>query len=355
MTVEGQEVATETTSYVKVRLSRTGGDVTIIKNESDLSKASDVTAHPPSWRAHIMSVDVEEYFMVEAFADCIHRDTWGSWPSRVEVSTRRALNLFDSYRVKATFFFVGWVADKFPALVREVCARGHELACHSYWHRPVYRLTPTEFRDDTRRAKGVIEQTAGVRVIGYRAPSWSITADCLWALDILAEEGFDYDSSIYPIHHDLYGIPDAERFIYIHNCQDGKRLREIPPTTIRLLGLNLPAAGGGYLRLFPLAYTQWVLRHLESRHRKPAVVYFHPWELDPEQPKIPSKLKSRIRHYLNLTRMQPRLEHLLGTHAFQPMTSYLRAAGEREQSEGEDPLHNAHVDPHVSKVASRMV
>ena len=195
----------------------------------------------------------------------------------------------------------------------------------------MYGLEPAEFRDDTRRARDVIEQAAGVRVLGYRAPSWSITKSCLWALDILAEEGFAYDSSIYPIHHDLYGIPDAQRFGYAHLCRDGRQIREMPPTTVRLLGLNLPAAGGGYLRAFPMAYTQWVFRHFESRPGQPVVVYFHPWELDPEQPRIRAKLKSRIRHYLNLRRMEPRLECLLSTGSFQPMSSYLWPTGSQVQ------------------------
>jgi polysaccharide deacetylase family protein (PEP-CTERM system associated) len=290
-------------------------------------------------RCHILSVDVEDYFMVEAFAGSVSRDTWESWPSRVAMSTRLALDLFDKHNVKGTFFFVGWVAQKFPDLVREVHACGHELACHSYWHRPVYSLTPTEFRADTRRAKDVVEQTAGVRVLGYRAPSWSITKGCVWALDILAEEGFVYDSSVYPIYHDLYGIPDARRFGYAHQCSNGAQLREIPPTTVRLFGLNLAAAGGGYLRIFPMVYTQWVFRHIESRHGQPVVVYFHPWELDPEQPRIPARLRSRIRHYLNLRRMQPRLVRLLKTHSFQPMSSLLRTTREQGQQKGESSFH----------------
>ena len=174
--------------------------VTLVKDTANQ------TTLPP---AHIMSVDVEDYFMVEAFAGSVPRGSWESRPSRVAMGTLRALNLFDRYNVKGTFFFVGWVARKFPELVREVHARGHELACHSYWHRMVYSLTPDEFRDDTRAAVKAIEDAAGVKVCGYRAPSWSITKDCLWALEILAEEGFAYDSSIYPIHHDLRGARRA--------------------------------------------------------------------------------------------------------------------------------------------------
>jgi polysaccharide deacetylase family protein (PEP-CTERM system associated) len=267
---------------------------------------------------HIMSVDVEDYFMVEAFADSVSRDSWESRPSRVAMSTLRALDLFDKYNVKGTFFFVGWVAHKFPHLVREVHARGHELACHSYWHRTVYSLTPDEFRADTRAAVQKIEDAAGVKVLGYRAPSWSITKDCLWALDILAEEGFTYDSSIYPIHHDLYGVPGAQRFPYVHRLKHGYSLMEFPPSTVRLLGQNLPCAGGGYLRIFPLAYTHWAFRKFQGEYRERVVVYFHPWELDPDQPRIQEKLKSRFRHYTNLGGMKDRLQTLLQTYSFQP-------------------------------------
>ena len=267
---------------------------------------------------HIMSVDVEDYFMVEAFAGSVSRDSWESRPSRVVISTRRILNLFDRYNVKGTFFFVGWVAHKFPKLVREVHARGHELACHSYWHRTVYSQTQDEFREDTQAAVRAIEDAAGVKVFGYRAPSWSITKDCLWALDVLAEEGFTYDSSIYPIHHDLYGVPGARRFPYTHRLKDGHSLLEFPPATVQVLGQNLPCAGGGYLRIFPLAYTHWAFRKFQEDYGNRVVVYFHPWELDPDQPRIREKLKSRLRHYTNLDKMTDRLEILLQTYSFQP-------------------------------------
>lgn len=291
---------------------------------------------------HIISVDVEDYFMVEAFADSVPRATWGSRPSRVVASTRRALDLFDKYEVKGTFFFVGWVAHKFPELVREVHARGHELACHSFWHRTVFSMTPHEFREDTRAATRAIEDAAGVKVHGYRAPSWSITKECLWALEILAEEGFAYDSSIYPIHHDLYGVPGAQRFPYKHELENDRSLLEFPPTTVRLLGQNLPAAGGGYLRILPMAYTRWAFRQFEEKYRERVVVYFHPWELDPDQPHIRDKWKSRLRHYTNLDKMEHRLELLLARYSFQPFSELIEwhAAAEEQQLLGTVRVHH---------------
>jgi polysaccharide deacetylase family protein (PEP-CTERM system associated) len=272
---------------------------------------------------HIMSVDVEDYFQVEAFADSVPRHSWEEWPSRVVANTQRVLDLFDQYDAKGTFFFLGWVAKRFPSLVREVQTRGHELACHSFWHRPVYSLTPEEFREDTRASRDVIEQAGGDRVLGYRAPSWSITRDSLWALDVLADEGFTYDSSIFPIHHDLYGIPGAQRFVYAHPCQNGQRMIEVPPATVRFPGFNFPAAGGGYLRLFPYFYTDWVFQSFERSHKKPVMVYFHPWEIDPEQPRSQAKLKSRFRHYTNIGRMEKRLQSLLRTRSFQSIRDTL--------------------------------
>ena len=267
---------------------------------------------------HILSVDVEDYFMVEAFSGSVDRASWETWPSRVEANTRRTLDLFDRHNAKATFFLVGWVAERFPNLIREIHNRGHELACHSYWHRTIYSLTPDQFREDTRAAVHAVEDAAGVKLRGYRAPSWSITRDCLWALDILAEEGFSYDSSIYPIVHDIYGLPGAQRFPYIRACSHDMTLLEFPPATVQLFGTTLPAAGGGYLRILPLAYTHWAFRKFEREYRSPLVVYFHPWEIDPEQPRIRDRFRSRFRHYTNLRGMVGRLESILETYAFLP-------------------------------------
>jgi polysaccharide deacetylase family protein (PEP-CTERM system associated) len=303
--------------------------------------------HKTTQITHILSVDVEDYFQVEAFAGSVDRECWDQWPSRVVANTQRVLDLFDDFDAKATFFFVGWVAARFPHLVREVQSRGHELACHSYWHRTVYSLTPEEFRKDTRRAKHVIEDAVGVAVIGYRAPSWSITKSCLWALDILAEEGFLYDSSIYPIHHDLYGVPGAQRFPYTHACANGQPLREFPPATLRLFGTNFPAAGGGYLRIFPSAVTELAFRTFENKYRKPLVVYLHPWEVDPEQPRINGSMKSRFRHYTNLGRMHAKLQSVLRRHTFQPFQDVLAAEALEHQSSR--PVSGMTGDEHLSE------
>jgi polysaccharide deacetylase family protein (PEP-CTERM system associated) len=266
-------------------------------------------AGPPS--RHILSVDVEDYFQVSAFENTVSREQWDQWPSRVCDNTRRSLDLIESHGATATFFIVGWVARKFPALVREIHARGHEVACHSYWHRLVYSLPPEEFLEDTRMARTAIEDAAGARVTGYRAPSWSITASSLWALDILAEEGFAYDSSIFPVHHDRYGIPGAERHPHRRNG-----LQEYPPATLSVLGQNLPVAGGGYLRLLPMALTRQAFRQYEREGRQ-LVVYFHPWEIDPDQPRMNGSLVSRLRHYTNLGKMEMRLEELLSRYRFE--------------------------------------
>jgi polysaccharide deacetylase family protein (PEP-CTERM system associated) len=280
---------------------------------------------------HVLTVDVEDYFQVEAFAGIVDRESWDHWPSRVVANTRRVLDLFDKHNAKGTFFIVGWVAEKFPHLVREIQSRGHELACHSYWHRTVYSLSPEEFRLDTQRAKQVIENAAGVAVNGYRAPSWSITKESLWALDILAEEGFTYDSSIYPIHHDLYGVPGAKRFPYTYTCGNDLTLREYPPATLRLMGTNFPAAGGGYLRIFPSAITELAFNRFENRGER-VVVYLHPWEVDPEQPRIQSPLKSRLRHYTNLGRMSAKVDAVLSRHKFQRFCDVMAAEASENQA-----------------------
>ncbi len=257
---------------------------------------------------HILSVDVEDYFQVEAFAAQVPRSAWAACPSRVEANTLRLLDLFDEHGARATFFTLGWVARRFPRLVRAIAARGHELACHSFWHRPVYTLTPAQFHEDTRDALDAIQNAAGARVAGYRAPTWSITRGSLWALPILAELGFRWDSSIFPIRHDLYGIPGARRTPYAWRHAGGF-LFEFPPATVALGGRALPAAGGGYLRALPLAWTHAALA-------QPAVVYLHPWEIDPAQPRIAAGTRSRLRHYTGLDGMEAKLRVLLARYRF---------------------------------------
>lgn len=258
----------------------------------------------------MFSVDVEDYFHVEAFSDIVDRADWDRYPCRVEPNTHRLLDLIDAHGVTATFFVLGWVADRYGPLVREIAARGHEVACHSYWHRLIYRLDRREFAADTRRAKDAIEQAAGTRVVGYRAPSYSVTSRSLWALETLAELGFAYDSSIFPIRHDVYGIPDAPRAPFVVPTPAGAIL-ECPLTTFRVRGgQNLPVGGGGYLRMLPFWYTRVGVGRAR-REGLPLIAYVHPWELDPAQPRLKGRLRSRIRHYTNLSGMQARLDRLL--------------------------------------------
>lgn len=264
---------------------------------------------------YLLTVDVEDYFHVQAFADVVERVTWDQYPSRVEANTRRLLDLFDEFHARATFFILGWVAERFPGLVREIVERGHEPACHSYWHRLIYTLTPQQFRDDTRQAKTVIEQAAGVAVLGYRAPSYSVTTKLQWALDELVEAGFTYDSSIFPIRHDIYGMHDAPRFPFRFATGAGELL-EYPLTTFRVLGQNLPVGSGGYLRILPGWYTRQGLQRAQHDGILP-IISIHPWEVDPEQPRIRGRLRSRLRHYTNLGKTPARLRHLLDQGSFQ--------------------------------------
>ena len=270
------------------------------------------------------SVDVEDYFHVEAFSRDVARDAWTSYPSRVVANTTRLLDLLDRYRVRGTFFVLGWVAQREPALVREIRDRGHELGCHSYWHRLIYKLSPDEFREDTKTAKDAIEQASGVEVTGYRAPTFSITAKSLWALDVLADCGFRFDSSIYPIYHDNYGLAGSPRDPYaVVAGAAASRIAEFPISTFRAFGRDLPVAGGGYLRMLPLWYNRAGIDKMLDDAR-PAMVYVHPWEIDPDQPRIRTRLRSRLRHYTNLGRMQARIEHLLERYAFAPVGDVLR-------------------------------
>lgn len=266
-----------------------------------------------------LTVDVEDYFQVSAFESVVRFEDWDHYESRVENNTRRVLDLLDEYQTKGTFFVLGWVAERHPELVRLIHQRGHEVASHGYAHRRIYTQTQEQFRDETRRCKKLLEEIIGEPIIGYRAASYSITAQSLWALDILADEGFLYDSSIFPIRHDLYGIPGHERFFHNLNGNGRRAIAEVPLSTIRLAGVNFPVAGGGYLRIFPYAVNHLAIRYLNGSESQPAVVYFHPWEIDPDQPRMPAAWLSRFRHYTNLGRMETRLRKLLSSFSFAPM------------------------------------
>ncbi len=277
-----------------------------------------------------LSVDVEDYFHVEAFADRIRPDTWEQYPSRVVDNTRRVLELFSGAGVRGTFFVLGWVAERFPHLVREIQAAGHELGCHSYLHQCIWRLTPEQFRSDTRRALAAIQDAGGTAVTGYRAPTFSVVEHTLWALEILAEEGLQFDSSVFPVRHDVYGMPAAPRSAFCWDLGGGRRFPELPMSTLRLLDSNFPVGGGGYLRLLPMAYSRWGQKRLRS-HGMPFQLYLHPWEIDPEQPRLPGRWKSRLRHYRNLNLMQPRIEGLLSEGMFGPLGEVLAAYGDPKE------------------------
>ena len=257
-----------------------------------------------------LTIDVEDYFQVSAFAPHIPRSEWPTRECRVERNVDRILAMLDQHGTHATFFTLGWVAERYPALVRRIVAEGHELASHGYDHTRVHNFTPEQFRADVVRTKAVLEDIGGVQVRGYRAPSYSINAKNLWALDVLQETGHVYSSSIYPIRHDLYGMPDAPRFPFRFR-PDG--ILEIPVTTVRMGGRNYPCGGGGYFRLLPYGAFRWMLARVNEQDRQSGLFYFHPWEVDPGQPRVKgAPLKSRFRHYLNLDSMASRLERLLG-------------------------------------------
>lgn len=280
--------------------------------------------NPP---ACAFTVDVEDYFQVDAFSSVIEPSAWDSFGSRVVANTSRLLDLLDRHQVRGTFFVLGWIAERHPGLVRAIVQRGHELASHGMSHQRIVTQTPELFRRETRDSKRLLEDLGQVPVIGYRAATYSITRQSLWALDILEEEGFHYDSSIFPVRHDRYGIPDAQTVPHRLTTPAGKSLVEYPLTAVEVLGLNLPVAGGGYFRLFPYALTRWGLRRVRQQGR-PVVFYLHPWEVDPEQPRIANAgWRSRFRHYLNLERTLPRLERLLTDFRFTTMRECLDAQG----------------------------
>lgn len=268
-----------------------------------------------------MTVDVEEYFHPSEVQLHPAARTWDSLPSRVCGQVERILDLFERRETVATFFVLGWVAEKHPALVRAIAARGHEIACHSYAHQLVYNLSPTEFRADTQRAVAAIEDACAVTPRAYRAPSYSITSQCLWALEILIECGFTIDSSIYPIEHDRYGIPGFNRQAAYVETPSGS-IREIPIATVRLRANSVaPIGGGGYLRLLPYRFTAAGIRRVNRTEDQPVCLYFHPWEIDPEQPRLASGLISKLRTYSGLKSMYSKVDRLLTEFSFSTLTS----------------------------------
>ena len=255
-----------------------------------------------------LTIDVEDYFQVSAFAPYIARHEWDTRECRIERNVGRILDLLDQGGAKATFFTLGWIAERYPQLVREIVARGHELASHGYGHERASDLAEPAFFADIDRAKKLLEDLGQVPVQGYRAPSFSIGLGNLWAFDSLTRAGYRYSSSVYPIHHDHYGMPDSPRFAYRINEQ----LLEIPVTTLRVMNRNLPSSGGGYFRLLPYALSRWMLRRVNAGDQEAAVFYFHPWEIDVAQPRVAGiDMKTRFRHYVNIARMERRLEELM--------------------------------------------
>jgi len=269
-----------------------------------------------------LTIDVEDYYMVSAFADTIKFEDWHDYESRVGMNTCRILDLLTEQGVKATFFVLGWVAEQHPKLVRDIHSAGHEVACHGYNHKLIYHMTPEQFREDVRRAKSILEDMTGNTVIGFRAASYSMVKETLWALDILIEEGFLYDSSIFPIHHDRYGLPGSDRFPHVIKRSNGT-IREFPPTTYQIFGQNIPVAGGGYLRLFPLPVIKTAIRRINEKEKKAAIMYLHPWEIDVHQPRMNGRWRSRVRHYVNLSSTLPKLTALLNEFNFRELSSFM--------------------------------
>ncbi|MFX0204081.1 MAG: XrtA system polysaccharide deacetylase, partial [Candidatus Hodarchaeota archaeon] len=303
---------------------------------------------------NVLTIDVEDYFQPHAFSGAVHQKDWDSFEPRVETNTYRLLDLLDSYngprtthdghsrKPRATFFILGWIADRFPALVKEIYRRGHEVACHGYAHKCVFDQSRAEFKEDVKRAKAVLEDLTGHVVISYRAPTYSITRKTLWALEILSTLGFHYDSSIYPIKHDIYGLPDGPRFpclLYFrgkeniefreleYDCDASYSIPdsiiEFPLSTVRFAGYNIPVAGGGYFRLLPYSLTSSLLKRINGREHRAFVFYIHPWEIDPDIPKINGAgILSKFRTYVNLNKTENRFKKLLSEFHFSPLSEY---------------------------------
>jgi polysaccharide deacetylase family protein (PEP-CTERM system associated) len=280
------------------------------------------------------TVDLEDYYHVSAFEHLVDRRRWHEYESRIERSTHRLLRLLDRCAIRATFFVLGWVAERFPQLVQDIARDGHEIGSHSYWHRLIYKLSPDEFRRDLRQSRRVLEDLLGTRIDAFRAPSFSVTRQSLWALNILREEGFEYDSSVYPVHHDRYGIPGAQRFPHVIE-NEGGALCEFPPTTFRLGRTMIPVGGGGYFRLYPIGWTCRMLARINQDYQQPFMFYVHPWELDPDQPRMPGISRAtRFRHYVNLHSTERKLERLCASFSFSTMSDVLQSVMPAVNSRG---------------------
>ncbi len=292
-----------------------------------MSDTQTKTPARPAGPLNAFTVDVEDYFHVAALAPAIPRDSWATRELRVEANTERLLGILQERGIRGTFFVLGWVAERVPGLVRRIAAAGHEVACHGYSHKLVYTQTPAEFREETVRAKNGLEDTLGKGVLGYRAASFSVTRQSLWALDVLIDLGFRYDSSIFPIHHDLYGIPGATPEPHRVAAPSGRTIAEFPMSAASFFGLQVPVSGGGYFRILPYWLTHAGLRQINQEAKRPFAFYLHPWELDPGQPRIKVGAFSRFRHYTNLSRCEARLRRVLGEFAFGSMEEALQQRG----------------------------
>ncbi|MFQ5901247.1 MAG: XrtA system polysaccharide deacetylase [Thermodesulfobacteriota bacterium] len=273
-----------------------------------------------------LTIDVEDYYHASVFVDVVDQSDWPNYESRVVRNTERILTVLSQHNVKGTFFILGWIAENYPELIKEIDGKGHEIACHSYDHKLIYKHSQRSFREDIRRARKILENITGKKVAGYRAPTFSVINESLWALQILKEEGFEYDSSVFPVVHDNYGIPDAERFPSMFQVNGGEAIREFPMSTLRILGWNIPVSGGGYLRLFPYRFIRWAIKRINVIEKQPAIIYFHPWELDPHQSRIKVGPFSRFRHYVNLDKMEGKLENLLRDFKFGTVRDCLKTA-----------------------------
>jgi polysaccharide deacetylase family protein (PEP-CTERM system associated) len=269
------------------------------------------------------TIDVEDYFQVEALSRAIPRDHWPKMEYRCEQNVHRLLALLADTKVRGTFFILGWIAERSPQLIREIAAAGHEIACHGMSHRLIYKQSREEFRGETRRSKQLLEDLVGQPVLGYRAASFSIVKSSFWALDELIDAGFRYDSSVFPVRHDNYGVPDAPLEPFEITAPSGRTLTEFPMSVARWGALRLPVSGGGYFRIFPYWLTRASLRRINQHERRPFVFYLHPWEVDPGQPRVNAGWKSRLRHYTNLSRCEARLRQLLSEFPFAPMRDVL--------------------------------